>query len=63
MTKNFHELSGKEVEQLLKAGTKRIIEEAHADGQPTAHGGDKGVYLLYPDGHKEYVELYEDDTK
>lgn len=56
MAKKFHELSGKEVEKLLKDGTKKIIKKAHADGQPTAHGDENGIYKLYPDGHKEYVE-------
>ena len=29
-------------------------------GHPTAHADEKGIYNLYPDGHKEYVKLYSD---
>ncbi|MBP2643976.1 MAG: hypothetical protein H6Q67_1863 [Firmicutes bacterium] len=62
--KKLHELTGKELEQALKNMGKNAIAEAHAKGNPTAHGDAKGTYLLYPDGHKEYIDDEgEDDGK
>lgn len=37
---------------------QKAIEEAHAAGLYTTHGDKKGIYRLYPDGRKEYTELY-----
>lgn len=43
---------------MLGAAAKEEIERHHAAGRATAHGDDKGVFLLYPDGKKEYIKLY-----
>lgn len=52
---NFSELSREEKEALLGEATKEAISDAHSRGCYTTHGDEKGVYHLYPDGHKEYI--------
>jgi hypothetical protein len=32
-------------------------------GRFTTHGDEKGVYRLYPDGRKEYIEGYPEGNK
>jgi 4-alpha-glucanotransferase len=57
--KEFLEMPKEEREALLAEATHKAIKETHALGLPTTHGDDKGVYRLYPDGHREYIEVYE----
>ena len=57
--KSFFDMSGKEMEALLKEAAAEAIAEIHAAGLPTTHGDEKGVYRLYPDGRKEYIKRYE----
>lgn len=52
------DLSKEEKETLLSEVGKTAIAEAHALGLATTHGDEKGIYKLYPDGHKEYTKLY-----
>ena len=56
--KPFLGLTKDEKEALLKEATEEAIAETHAAGYPTAHGDERGVYLLYPDGHREYIKRY-----
>ncbi|MGD0237475.1 MAG: hypothetical protein ABSC55_23465 [Syntrophorhabdales bacterium] len=56
--KSFFDMSGKEMEALLKEAAAEAIAKTHAAGLPTTHGDEKGVYRLYPDGHKEYTKRY-----
>ena len=51
-------LSAQDVLDALRKAAKSGIAEAHAAGLATTHGDDKGVYKLYPDGHREYIKLY-----
>lgn len=57
MTKEFWKLR-EELDAFFKEAAKAAIAETHAAGRPSAHGDEKGLYLLYPDGHKEYIKLY-----
>jgi len=41
----------------LSRAIREAIAKAHATGLSTAHGDDKGLYLRYPDGKKEYFQL------
>jgi len=61
--KKFLEMPKKEREAMLSEATHKAIAETHALGLPTTHGDNKGVYRLYPDGHKEYIERYEEKKK
>jgi hypothetical protein len=61
--KQFLEMPKKEREAMLSEATHKAIAETHALGLPTTHGDNKGVYRLYPDGHKEYIERYEEKKK
>ena len=42
-------------ERIFGEATKEAMASAHAAGLYTTHGDDKGVFRLYPDGHKEYM--------
>ena len=57
--KSFFGMNKDEKEALLKEAADEAIAEAHAGGRPTIHGDAKGVYALYPDGHKEYIKRYD----
>lgn len=50
----YHALSKEKREEIFGRGTKAAIAETHAFGLPTTHGDGKGIYKLYPDGHREY---------
>lgn len=63
MTKKIWELNDEEMDAIVKEAARKAIAETHAAGRPSTHGDDKGIYRLYPDGHKEYIELYEAPEK
>lgn len=54
--KRFASMPKKEIEALYGSATRAAVEADHAEGFPTTHGDEKGIYRLYPDGHKEYIE-------
>jgi hypothetical protein len=54
----YFDLSKEEREKMLSGVGKSAIARAHALGLATTHGDGKGIYKLYPDGHKEYTRLY-----
>jgi|WetSurMetagenome_2_1015567.scaffolds.fasta_scaffold01448_14 hypothetical protein len=56
--KDLFDMTKEEAEKYLGQATKAEIARHHAAGRPTGHADEKGVYRLYPDGHKEYVKLY-----
>ena len=58
ISKSFFAMSKDEKEALLGEAAAEAIAEAHAAGHSTTHGDEKGVYRLYPDGHKEYIKRY-----
>ncbi len=56
--KSFIAMDKSERESLFGQATEKAIAKIHAAGLPTTHGDAQGIYQLYPDGHKEYVETY-----
>ncbi|MBA4391666.1 MAG: hypothetical protein C0399_12135 [Syntrophus sp. (in: bacteria)] len=60
--KSFLEMNKTEIEALYGEATRRAIKKHHAAGLFTTHGDEKGVYRLYPDGRKEYIEAYTEDS-
>ena len=64
MTTAVRELSAtaQELLQGFRKAAREAVNEAHAAGLSTSHGDDKGIYNLFPDGHREYVKLYSEDA-
>ncbi len=56
--KHYWDMTKEEKEAMIGEFTKEEIAKHHAAGRPTVHGDDKGIFLIHPDGTKEYVELY-----
>lgn len=52
------EMTREQKEARAGKATRTAIARSQALGHPTAHADEKGIYNLYPDGHKEYVKLY-----
>lgn len=44
--------------KVVRANLKRAIERSWSLGVPVVKGDDKGIYELYADGTKKYIELY-----
>ncbi|MGL5258340.1 MAG: hypothetical protein ACRC76_15030 [Proteocatella sp.] len=58
MKKKIWKYTDGEMEDLAGAAAKEEIAKTHAAGRPSTHGDEKGVYHLFPDGHKEYIKIY-----
>ena len=58
--KKIWEFTEHEMEILAGEAAKEAIDETHAAGRPSTHGDEKGVYHLFPDGHKEYIKVYKE---
>lgn len=56
--KDFFVMNKNEQEAYLARATDKAIADTHEGGRPSVHGDEKGVYELYPDGHKEYIKTY-----
>ena len=56
--KRFIDMDKTERETFFGEATRKAIAKIHATGLPTTHGDVQGIYQLYPDGHKEYIETY-----
>ncbi len=54
MAKMIWQYTAEESQSVVRYAAKEAIEQAHFQGIATTHLDDKGIYLLYPDGHKEY---------
>ena len=52
----------RQMDAIVKAAATAAIARTHAAGRPTTHADNKGIYRLYPDGHKIYIELYEQES-
>lgn len=57
-SKTLLEMNKKEIEAVYGNATGKAIEKHRTAGRFTTHGDEKGVYRLYPDGRKEYIEVY-----
>lgn len=58
MKKKIWEYTDGEMEDLAGVAAKEEIAKTHTAGRPSTHGDEKGVYHLFPDGHKEYIKIY-----
>ena len=56
--KTFFDLEDAEVDAIVKSAAKSAIARTHEAGRFSTHEDEKGVYRLYPDGHKEYIVFY-----
>jgi hypothetical protein len=59
--KDFFAMSTEERTALYAQGIHTQVARHHAGGRYTTHGDEKGVYRLYPDGHKEYIDPVDRD--
>lgn len=57
---DFITMGKDEIEALYGEATGEAIASTHAQGFPTTHADDRGIYRLYPDGHKEYIYVEEE---
>ncbi len=48
----FCDLEDEELIRVFTQAAAAGIAELHAKGIPSTHADEKGVYKLYPDGHK-----------
>lgn len=53
--RSFWDMEKNEQEQFFAEATKEAIEHTHEKGQSTCHKDDKGLYLLCPNGEKQYI--------
>lgn len=60
--KRISEMNKEEQEAFFGQATRAIVDKAHAKGRYTTHGDEKGVYRLYPDGHKEYLDAKDGES-
>ncbi len=63
MAKKFWGMTAEEHQAIAQEAVRKAIAEHHAAGRYTTHGDNKGIYRLFPDGHKEYIELYDQGEK
>jgi hypothetical protein len=54
----FFALPPIEQSRILGKATREAIAQAHAVGLPTGHGDGYGLFMLHPDGRKEYIKIY-----
>lgn len=54
--KTVFNIKTQEMTELFEKAAEKGIAETHALGAPTMHEDKKGIYRLYPNGRREYVE-------
>ncbi|MGD0662614.1 MAG: hypothetical protein ABSD38_31550 [Syntrophorhabdales bacterium] len=59
--RSFFELDRGEKEAYFAQATRKAIAQIHEAGFPTVHGDEHGIYELYPDGRKVYVDDYDEE--
>jgi hypothetical protein len=59
--RSFFDLDRGEKEAYFAQATRRAIAQIHAVGLPTVHGDERGIYELYPDGSRVYVDKYDQE--
>lgn len=55
----FCDLEDEELIRVFTQAAAAGIAELHAKGIPSTHADEKGIYKLYPDGHKVYQKRYD----
>lgn len=58
---SFFDLDDAEQDRIVAQATSEAAKKVHAAGFSTTHGDDKGIYLLHPDGRKEYIKTYNEE--
>lgn len=58
---SFFDMEDSEQDRIVARATSEAVKKVHAAGFPTTHGDDKGIYLLHPDGRKEYIKTYNEE--
>lgn len=61
--KDFFAMTKEDRTALYAQGIRAEVKRHHAEGRYTTHGDERGVYRLYPDGRKEYVDRIDRDKK
>jgi hypothetical protein len=61
--KDFFAMSSEERTSMYAEATRAEVALHHAAGRYTTHGDEKGVYRLYPDGRKVYIDRIDRDKK
>ncbi len=54
--KDFFSMTGRERAAMYAEGIRDEVSRHHAADRYTTHGDEKGVYRLYPDGRKQYID-------
>ncbi|MBN2223708.1 MAG: hypothetical protein JW765_03440 [Deltaproteobacteria bacterium] len=58
--KDFLAMGREERTAIYAEGIRAEVAGHHTAGRYTTHGDDKGIYRLYPDGHREYIDTDRD---
>lgn len=53
---SIFELTDEETDAIVKSAATSAVARTHAAGRYSTNGDEKGIYRLYPDGRKEYIE-------
>ena len=61
--KSFFDMSGEERTAMYADGITAEVARHHAEERYTTHGDEHGVYRLYPDGRKRYVNRSDRDEQ
>jgi hypothetical protein len=61
--KDFFAMSSEEKTAMYAEATRAEVALHHAEGRYTTHGDEAGVYRLYPDGRKEYIDRIDRDKE
>lgn len=56
---DFWQIPVETLEQTVAPSFHKIVEDAHQRGLSTCHADELGVYMLHPDGRKEYIDCTE----
>lgn len=55
----FCDLEDEELTRVFTQAAAAGIAKLHAKGIPSTHADEKGIYKLYPDGHKVYQKRFD----
>ncbi len=61
--KDFFSMNRQERTAMYADGIRAEVARHHAEGRYTTHGDETGVYRLYPDGRREYIDRTDRDKK
>lgn len=61
--KSFFDMNGEERAAMYAEGIAAEVARHHAGERYTTHGDEQGVYRLYPDGRKRYINRSDRDER